>query len=501
MFKNILVSVSNKTGIVDFLRPLVEAGARVVSTGGTYTLLKGSGLRVTPIEEHTGFPEVMDGRVRTLHPKVHMALLARKSHTEDQILLKENQLELFDLVICNLYPFESGIEKKVDEAQQVELIDIGGPTLLRAASKNFESVAVVCDPSDYAWLTEKSYSLNIADRRYLAAKVFQHTAQYDATIAKYFLPTQETLPLREHRVLLYGENPHQEAVWMTAHESGWQQSKILQGKELSYNNLLDLESALRAIEVFSTPAACVVKHNSPCGFGRDASSGIAALKKALEADPVSRFGGIVSANFELTTEMTEFLSSIFLECIVVPSITEEAIELLRKKSQLRVLVFPKEAWAIPRYEYRSIRGGILRQTFDQVSLDTSDWKYYGKKPDAKVLEDLTFSWNLVAQLKSNAISIVHHGQSLGLGMGQVNRVDAVEHAITRAEKVHGKAAAEWVLASDGFFPFVDSVERIAQAGVRWVIQPGGSKRDDEVLKRCEELGISMVLTGKRHFRH
>lgn len=504
-FKNALVSVSDKTGLVDFLKPLHQQGLRIVSTGGTARTLRDAGMKVIDVSEQTGFPECMDGRVKTLHPRIHMALLSREGNREDDRLLQEEDLQPFDLVIVNLYPFEAALKKNSSQEDLIENIDIGGPSLLRGSAKNFARMTVVVDPEDYQRLTEMK-EITQAERQRLAAKAFAHVSSYDAMISQALAPSelfpQFSLGGSVVQELRYGENPHQKARWYKRRgaPTGWHDAKILQGKELSYNNLLDLESALGLAREFDTPSAVAVKHNNPCG----AASGTTleeAVEKCLASDPVSVFGGIVAVNQEVSAQAAESLAKIFLECVVAPKFSQEALAFFAKKKNLRLLEWPELAQRDEFFKIQTVQGGFLIQEPDRVSLWKSDWKILGEQPPAGIRADLSFAWAACAHLKSNAIAIVGGQQTLGLGMGQVNRVDAVELAVARMRKFHPNIAAPAVLASDAFFPFADSIELIHQAGIRWVIQPGGSVRDEEVFTRAKELGVNMVLTGQRHFRH
>lgn len=503
MFKNALVSVSDKTGLVAFLKPYVEKGMRVVSTGGTLKHLRENGIAAIDISEQTGFPEVMAGRVKTLHPRVHMAILSRAGHPDDEALLKSEGLEPFDLVVVNLYPFEEARARGLEGAELIEFIDIGGPSLLRAAAKNHDRLAVVCEPEDYAWIAEKS-ELTPSDRRRLAARVFKHTSTYDDLIAK-TLATEEESPLtlvgRPLTVLRYGENPHQKAWWFRRPESsgGLHEARILHGKALSYNNILDLDSAVAVAREFSEPVAVAVKHNNPCGVGTAATVSEAVLR-AIQADPVSVFGGIIAINRVVDLAAAEEMAKIFLECVIAPGFEPAALERLKKKKDLRLLEWARMNENGSETQFRSVSGGFLVQTPDHTGNWSGTWKTLGKEPSEAIRSDLLLAWKVCALLKSNAIAIAAEGCTVGLGMGQVNRVDAVEHAIARMRK-HHPDLREPVLASDAFFPFPDSVELAAQAGVRWIIQPGGSIRDEEVFARASELGVNMVITGARHFRH
>lgn len=503
MFKNALVSVSDKTGLIEFLQPLVKKGLRLVSTGGTAQYLKDHGFQVVDISEQTGFPEVMGGRVKTLHPHVHMALLSRPTHPEDFDLLKERGLQPFDLLICNLYPFEQAVEKKSQGAELIEKIDIGGPSMLRAAAKNFEQMTVLCNPADYSWVAEKS-ELKLADRQKLAAKVFAHTSAYDSLVASQLgNEWGDEFSIGGHKVmdLRYGENPQQSATWYRnlADRKGLHSAEIIQGKTLSYNNILDLDAAAILVQSFQNPAAVAVKHNNPCGAAVD-SHIEAALEKALKADPVSVFGGIIACNREINKSCAELLQSLFLECIVAPSYSTEALEIFAKKKNLRILKWTHLSESQTSFEMKTVAGGFLLQTKDVISSDSSAWKFLGEKPDDSIFRDLQFGERVVSSLKSNAIALVASGQTVGLGMGQVNRVDAVQHAIGRM-KAHFGSVQNLILASDAFFPFPDSIEVAAEAGVKWILQPGGSVQDEKVMAAASRLKVNMVLTGQRHFKH
>lgn len=507
-FKNALVSVSDKAGLVEFLKPLVLEGLRVVSTGGTLKHLKENGIPAIDISEQTGFPEVMDGRVKTLHPRVHMALLSRDGVAADRSLLANEGLDPFDLLIVNLYPFEAARAQGVQGEELIEFIDIGGPSMLRSAAKNHQRLTVLTDPSDYKWVEEKKWVLNLEDRRYLAAKVFSHTSRYDDLIARSLSESVEswnTLNGRLVSELRYGENPHQKAAWYRdpMAKSGLHEAEILHGKALSYNNLLDLDAACAAVTEFRGPAAVAVKHNNPCGVGTDRDIA-GAVRRAVAADPVSVFGGIIALNRAVDFAAAEAMASIFLECVVAPDFSPQALARLKAKKDLRILLWPGLAEHQPVRQFKTIAGGYLLQSADRASDWSDSWKVIGAKGETAftqaVKADLLLAWKVCAHLRSNAIAIASEGQTVGLGMGQVNRVDAVEHAIGRMRK-HQPNCVNPVLASDAFFPFSDSMEKIAEAGIQFVIQPGGSIRDEEVLARAQGLGITTVLTGTRHFRH
>jgi phosphoribosylaminoimidazolecarboxamide formyltransferase / IMP cyclohydrolase len=503
-FKNALISVSDKNGLIDFLKP--HSGLRIVSTGGTAKYLRENGFRVLEISEQTGFPEVMDGRVRTLHPNVHMPLLARSWEPEDLQLLKEHKLDLFDLVIGNLYPFEESLKKNLSERDQVEMIDIGGPSFLRSAAKSFDRIAVVCDPRDYQWINEKGELTN-GDRKRLAAKVFAHTSSYDAMIANHFSENEVFGDFAWGGSLVqklrYGENPQQEAFWLRTKGAGTglHGAKIIQGKSLSYNNLLDLDAAISTVKEFDQICTVGVKHNNPCGVAL-ASSVSESVNRALKADPVSIFGGIIAVNRPIDASAAQLLAPIFLECIVAPSFAPEALKIFAAKKNLRILEFEDlNKSQAPGWELKTISGGALVQSTDKTGEWNPSWKVTGQVPSQKTIEDLMFAWKVCAHLKSNAIAVAGDGVTLGLGMGQVNRVDAVKQALERAKQFRRDSESDLVLASDAFFPFPDSIELLASAGVKWVIQPGGSVKDPEVEEAAKRLKINMVMTGERHFRH
>ncbi|NQZ02316.1 MAG: bifunctional phosphoribosylaminoimidazolecarboxamide formyltransferase/IMP cyclohydrolase [Bdellovibrionales bacterium] len=514
MFKNSLVSVSDKSEIANFILPLHKSGMRVVSTGGTAKLLKEAGVEVIDVSEQTGHPEVMDGRVKTLHPKVHMALLAREGHSGDADLLKEQGLEPFDLVVGNLYPFSEALKENLSLKEQVEFIDIGGPSFLRAAAKSFDRIAVVCDPADYQMILEKK-ELTIEDRKMLAAKVFAHTSQYDSIISSYLISgdseaSDQSLQAPAHisqlgdkvSSLRYGENPGQKAIWMRdqVEAQGLHSAEKIQGKELSYNNLLDLEAAVQTLREWDETCCVSVKHNNPCGvgFGADLAE---AVERSLAADPVSVFGGIIAMNEPVTGAVAEKLKALFLECVIAPDYMPEALEVLAAKKNLRVLKWPEMMAAkFSTPLVKSVLGGYLLQDRDVVLGWQDSWQVHGEQPNEQMKRQLVNTWKLCAHLKSNAIAIAGPDYSVGLGMGQVNRVDAVEQAVSRWGQFHSDVS-QVVLASDAFFPFPDSIEKASAAGISWVIQPGGSIKDPDVIAKAKELGVNMVLTGQRHFYH
>jgi phosphoribosylaminoimidazolecarboxamide formyltransferase/IMP cyclohydrolase len=504
-FSNALVSVSDKTGLKEFLKPLVEKGLRVVSTGGTAKYLRDNGVQVIEVSEQTGFPEVMDGRVRTLHPKIHMALLARQENQEDMNLLKEYSLSPFDLVIGNLYPFAAHKDSNLSERELAEYIDIGGPALLRAAAKNYEHTTVICDPKDYLKIGSEGKT-SLEQRKILASKVFAHISSYDSMVANHlssgaFDQKEMTFAVELVQPLRYGENPQQKALWLKnkGEKNGLHNAKILQGKELSYNNILDLDSTLNLITLFDKPTCVAVKHNNPCGVA-SGNTIFDATQKSLKADPVSVFGGIIALNQTVDQASALELSKVFLECIVAPKFDSQALKILESKKNLRLLEYNFDLHK-KESQLRSVSGGVLLQSSDVVSLGwDKNWQVYGEEPSQDIKNDLLFSWKVCSALKSNAIAIVENELSLGLGMGQVSRIDSVHHAIDRMKKYHSDYKRP-VLASDAFFPFADSIELAAQNGIKWIIQPGGSVKDEQVIETAKKLKVNMVFTGVRHFRH
>jgi phosphoribosylaminoimidazolecarboxamide formyltransferase/IMP cyclohydrolase len=508
VFKNALVSVSDKTGLIEFIKPFYEKGMRVVSTGGTAQFLKKSGIEVVDVSEQTQFPEILDGRVKTLHPKIHMGLLARTHLPEDLEILKKYEVAPFDLVVGNLYPFEEALKKGTENEELIEYIDIGGPSFLRSAAKSFQSIAVVCDPADYEWIMNQQGKLNNEDRKKLAAKIYSHTSSYDAMISAALDPSFKSFHglggvlVQELR---YGENPQQKASWYRKRGArfGLHDAETLQGKSLSYNNLLDLDSASFLVCKFSEPAAVAVKHNNPCGVGL-AQSIENAIDICLKADPVSVFGGIVAVNKKIDSICAEKLTSLFLECVIAPDITADAMNIFAKKKNLRVLKWShlggNDLRGYREDNLKTILGGYLLQSADEVEEWNPFWVAKGEVPNDEVKSDLLLAWKIVASLKSNAIAITANSQSVGLGMGQVNRVDSVGHAIERMQKHHPDVKNP-VLASDAFFPFPDSIELIAKAGIKWVIQPGGSVNDEAVIITAKRLNVNMIFTNRRHFKH
>jgi len=497
--KTALVSVSNKANLEVLAEYFKSENVKVLSTGGTYKALKDLGVEVTKVSEQTGFPEVMDGRVKTLHPMIHMGLLARANNTEDLALLDSHGIAPFDLLVVNLYPFVEKKSSGIEDKELVEFVDVGGPSMIRAGAKNFERLVTFTDPEDYS-LLKNGEVFAPSVRRMLAGKAFKHICEYDKEVYSWLLNDDGDKKSKELR---YGENPHQKATWsFDPDQEGVHQASVIQGKELSFNNLVDVTAAVESLALFEKPTVVSVKHNNPCGIGSGKTIN-EALKLSLKADPMSVFGGIVALNKPLCVESAKDLVNLFLECVIAPEVHPEAKEILSAKKNLRVLEWKAlEGGFRPFEDYKRVSGGQVNQVADFVESSFENWiKVAGSDPDAKTKEALEFSWRTVARLKSNAIAVCGFDQSLGLGMGQVNRVDAVESAISRWKSFHQDYNGPVVLASDAFFPFADSIELIAKAGVKWVVQPGGSIKDKEVVSKAEELGVSMFFTGKRHFLH
>jgi phosphoribosylaminoimidazolecarboxamide formyltransferase/IMP cyclohydrolase len=488
-----ILSVSDKTGIVDLARALVARGVEILSTGGTAKHLADAGVPVTPISTWSGAPEILGGRVKTLTPKVFGAILHDRTNASHVADCEKLSIPPVDVVAVNLYPFGATIAREgVTMAEAIEQIDIGGPSMLRAAAKNHRHVIPLCDPSLYADFIHELERGEISDefRLRCAIEVFEKTSQYDATIATYLQGQPRlSLDLAKFQDLRYGENPQQPAAFY-ANGKPFEQ---LHGKELSYNNLLDLDAAIRLANAFAQPAIAIIKHTNPCGVARRASLSD-ALRGAIESDPVSAFGGIIGANREFDAECARQIESMFLEVIVAPSFSSEAINILQKKKNLRLVTARASA---PEMELRSAAGGILAQSPDRVS-SREGWKTVtDRKPSDEEMDGLEFAWIVCAHVKSNAIVLTNRSQSVGIGAGQMSRVDAAKVAIMKSILPATGAFA----ASDAFFPFRDGLDILADAGVRAVIQPGGSVRDDEVIAAANDRGLTMVFTGERHFRH
>lgn len=516
--KRALISVSNKLGIVDFAQGLVHAGVEIYSTGGTRRHLEQSGISVTDVAQYTDFPEMMDGRVKTLHPKIFAGILCRHNLESDMDSLDEHDILTFELVVVNLYPFAATIARpNVLLHEAIEQIDIGGPSLIRAAAKNSDYVTVASSPDQYSSILEEIASdgkTSTGTRRKLMAHAFQHTANYDKTISEYFsgqtegevFPSTHQVLLRRKDNLRYGENSHQKAALYSigsCRDANLVNARQLNGKQLSYNNLLDLDSALAIVRNQELPACSVIKHNNPCGAAV-AETLVEACRKGFAGDPLSAFGSVVGINRTLDEETAEFLATgdFFIEAIVAPDFSSTAQTILTSKPKwrknVRLLKVGDLAPAKPAWELRYLLGGILIQEMDNQPDDESIWKIPTQsKPDSLALDELKFGWAMVRYIKSNAICLSKDLALVGVGAGQMSRVDAVEIAIKKA----GDRAQNSVLASDAFFPFADSIEVAAQAGISAIIQPGGSVRDPEVVEACDQHGIAMVFTGHRHFRH
>ena len=506
-----LLSVSDKSGLLDFATGLQALGYTLLSTGGTSKALRAAGLAVTDVADVTRFPEMLDGRVKTLHPAVHGGLLARRDLPEHMAAIAEHGIAPIDLVCVNLYPFrETAAKAGLAPEHVIEQIDIGGPSMLRSAAKNFAAVTVVVDPADYTRVLEALQNGGDASemRRDLAEKVYAHTAAYDAAIAGWFagqrgdhFPEKLTLAFERQQSLRYGENPGQQAAFYVE-RAGAGLGALTQhgGKELSFNNLLDLEGAMLAIDPFHGETACaIVKHTTPCGLATGTTP-LEAYQKALACDPVSAFGSVIAFSVPVDEACAQAVASQFVECIVAPSFTPEALAALGAKKNLRVLEGSAREGA-GALDIKRVRGGILVQERAPAVLDDAGWKVVTKRqPSSAELKDLLFAWRAVASVKSNAIVLARDGATIGIGAGQMSRVDAAFLAVHKAKSVgHDTQAA--ALGSDAFFPFRDGVDQAAQAGVRTIVQPGGSVRDEEVIAAADEHGIAMVFTGQRTFRH
>jgi phosphoribosylaminoimidazolecarboxamide formyltransferase / IMP cyclohydrolase len=512
-----LISVSDKTGIVEFSKELARSKVEILSTGGTAKLLRDAGLEVMDVSQFTGFPEMLDGRVKTLHPKVHGGLLGMRSNPAHVAKMKEYGIEPIDMVVVNLYPFEATVEKEgctMEEA--IENIDIGGPTMLRSAAKNYPDVTVIVDHADYrrvlAEMAENNGAVGVKTNFNLAVKVFQHTAAYDGAISNYLgarlgekieeYPATFTLQVKKVQDLRYGENPHQSAAFYlekSVREPSVANSVQLQGKELSFNNIIDLDGAIETVKEFHDQAAAVIiKHTNPCGVAL-AGTPLDAFLKARECDPVSAFGGIVGFNRIVDGAAAKELSSTFLEAVVAPGYTEEALEIFKAKKNVRVMQVPILTGSEQEgYDLKKVVGGLLIQGRDLGIVRAANCRVVtARKPSANELAALDFAWKVCKHVKSNAIVFTNREQTVGIGAGQMSRVDSSRIAVQKAQL----PTKGTVLASDAFFPFRDGVDAAAEAGVTAIIQPGGSIRDEEVIRAADEHGMAMVFTGMRHFRH
>ncbi|MBS1171672.1 MAG: cyclohydrolase / phosphoribosylaminoimidazolecarboxamide formyltransferase [Proteobacteria bacterium] len=513
-----LISVSDKSGIVDFCRSLHQLGIKLLSTGGSAKMLRDAGLPVTEVSDYTGFPEMLDGRVKTLHPKIHGGILARRDAPEHLAAIDKAGIPPIDLVVVNLYPFRQTVAKPdctLEEA--IENIDIGGPTMVRAAAKNHAGVAVVTDPADYAKIIEELRAgggeLSAATRFALAKSAFTHTARYDGAIANYLtsldadnrrgeFPDRLQLAFDKLQPMRYGENPHQQAAFYRepdAAAGAVSSYRQLQGKELSYNNIGDADAAWECVKSFDSTACVIVKHANPCGVALGATP-LEAYRKAFATDPTSAFGGIIAFNCALDKEAAEAVTQQFMEVLIAPQISAEAQQILAAKQNVRVLQVPLGE-ATRGFDFKRVAGGLLVQNFDAARIAPADLKVVTRRhPTAQELGDLLFAWRVAKYVKSNAIVYCRDGQTVGVGAGQMSRVDSARIAAIKAENA-GLAIAGSAVASDAFFPFRDGLDVLAKAGARAVIQPGGSVRDAEVIAAADEHGLAMVFTGFRHFRH
>ncbi|RNL78545.1 bifunctional phosphoribosylaminoimidazolecarboxamide formyltransferase/IMP cyclohydrolase [Nocardioides marmorisolisilvae] len=518
--KRALVSVFDKTGLEDLVRGLAEAGVELVSTGGSASLIEGLGLPVTKVEDLTGFPECLDGRVKTLHPRVHAGILADRRLDDHVAQLADLGVEPFDLVVVNLYPFAATVAAGGTVEEIIEKIDIGGPSMVRAAAKNHPSVAIITDGADYGRALEaaRNGGFTYEERKALAAKAFVHTATYDVGVASWMgsvlvdssegtgFPAWIGGTYDKAAVLRYGENPHQNAaLYLNGFgPAGLAQAEQLHGKEMSYNNYVDTDAARRAANDFAEPAVAIIKHANPCGIavGEDIAE---AHRRAHECDPVSAFGGVIAANRPVTVEMAKQVADVFTEVIVAPGYEDGAVEILQGKKNIRILVATTVGGS--PVETRPISGGLLMQTVDHVDAEGDDVESWtlatGEPADAATLADLAFAWKACRSAKSNAILLAKDGGSVGIGMGQVNRVDSCKLAVERANSlVEGEERARGsVAASDAFFPFEDGPQILIEAGVKAIVQPGGSVRDELTVELCKQHGVTMYFTGTRHFFH
>jgi phosphoribosylaminoimidazolecarboxamide formyltransferase / IMP cyclohydrolase len=510
-----LLSVSDKRGLVDLARGLVELGVEIVSTGGTARELADAGIESRPVEDYTGFPEILDGRVKTLNPKIYAGLLAVRSNPEHVDTLGEQDIEPIDLVCVNLYPFERTAGRRgVSEDEVIENIDIGGPTLIRAAAKNHAFAAVVVRPESYDAvldeLREGDGQLAARTREALAAEAFSYTARYDAAIARWFAEREEDFPAQYARAyekvldLPYGENPHQRAAYYA--QAGARTHLLsmvskLHGKELSFNNLLDLDSGRKLADEFEVPAAVIIKHNNPCGCAMG-STAIEAFDKALACDPLSAYGGVMCFNRKVDRALAEKLNAMFVEVVLAPAYDEEALEVLRGKENIRILADEERRRPdIGEHEMRRVRGGMLIQDGDSSTQEREELRVVTEvKPGEAQWGELLFAWKVCKHVRSNAIVLSRELGTVGVGAGQMSRVDSVRLAIEKAADANLDLRGA-VLASDAFFPFADGPTTAIEAGVAAIIQPGGSKRDPDVVQACDQAGVAMVFTGRRHFRH
>ena len=517
MVKRALMSVSNKKGIVEFAKELSAMGIEILSTGGTAKALRDAGIGVVEVSDYTGFPEMLDGRLKTLHPKIHGGLLSRRGHPKDMEDIKKHDIKPIDMVVVNLYPFEETISKpSVTFEEAIENIDIGGPTMLRAASKNFQDVAVVVDPEDYETVLKEMRAargeISKETKLNLAKKVFAHTARYDTLIADYLAGVTEkersfpeflTMSFKQVAVLRYGENPFQKAAIYRERTSGLSlpDAKVLQGKEMSFNNYLDTHSALLLALEFDKKACAIIKHNNPCGVAVG-DTPADAYRKAAKTDPVSAFGGVVAFNTMVDEDAAKEMCELFLEVVIAPSFAKGALEVFSKKPNVRLLEFPEMLSPDKKrpgsWDMKRIAGGLLLQGWDYSTEDIMSLKAVTKRqPTKDELDAMVFAWRVCKHVKSNAIVYAFRDRTAGIGIGQTKRVFSAQTGLMNA----GETVKGSVVASDGFFPFRDGIDVLHEAGVTAVVQPGGSVKDEEVIKAADEYGMAMLITGVRHFRH
>ncbi|MBB3728515.1 bifunctional phosphoribosylaminoimidazolecarboxamide formyltransferase/IMP cyclohydrolase [Nonomuraea dietziae] len=501
-----LIAVYDKSGLEELARALDTAGVEIVSTGGTAAAIASYGVPVTKVEQLTGFPECLDGRVKTLHPRVHAGLLADLTKPHHVAQLEELEIDPFQLVVVNLYPFQETVASGASDAECVEQIDIGGPAMIRGAAKNHATCAVVVDTASYGEIYQalEQGGFTLEERRRMAGRAYAHTAAYDVAVANWFSSTYTGDNVfsgaagQLKSVLRYGENPHQQAALLVSESGGLANAEQLHGKEMSYNNYLDADAAWRAAWDFEDPCVAIIKHQNPCGIavGSDVAE---AHRKAHACDPVSAYGGVIAVNGEVSVELAKQIAEVFTEVVVAPAFADEALAVLTQKKNLRLLRCPDRPSNTT--EFRRIDGGLLVQTADRIDAPgdaPAAWELKtGEPASPELLEELDFAWRACRSVKSNAIVLASAGATVGVGMGQVNRVDSCRLAVTRA----GERAAGSVAASDAFFPFADGPEVLIEAGVKAIVEPGGSIRDDEVVAACEKAGVTLYFTGTRHFFH
>ncbi|MGV3741780.1 MAG: bifunctional phosphoribosylaminoimidazolecarboxamide formyltransferase/IMP cyclohydrolase [Burkholderiaceae bacterium] len=519
MIKQALISVSDKTGVLEFARAIAAMGVNILSTGGTAKLLAENGLKVTEVADYTGFPEMLDGRVKTLHPKVHGGILARRDFPEHMAALDKHQIPMIDMVVVNLYPFQQTVAKDQCSLEDaIENIAIGGPAMLRSSAKNHKDVVVICNPADYASVLKEMQAGDVSyeTRFALAKKVFAHTAQYDGAITNYFTALGEdkqhatrsaypaTLNLHFEKVqeMRYGENPHQSAAFyrdLQTPQGALANYRQLQGKELSYNNIADADAAWECVKSFDSTACVIIKHANPCGVALGATA-LEAYGKAFQTDPTSAFGGIIAFNVELDGKAAEAVAKQFVEVLIAPSFAPEARQVFASKQNVRLLEIPLGT-GVNAYDVKRVGGGLLVQAPDAKNVLPSELKVVSKKqPTSQQLQDLMFAWRVAKFVKSNAVVFCGNGMTIGVGAGQMSRVDSARIASIKAQNA-GLSMTGSAVASDAFFPFRDGLDVVVAAGATSIIQPGGSVRDQEVIDAADEHGVVMLLTGTRHFRH